>query len=60
MKIRLSICTEDGWQTVDIDVPAGSDEECYALPKSADRLLFWEQKSGVSLPRGRTWTWESI
>jgi hypothetical protein len=60
MKIRLRICTETGWETAVIIVPKGTDDEYYVLPKGTDRLAFWEEKSGVSLPRGRTWLWEPI
>jgi hypothetical protein len=56
--IYIRICTDDGWHRSVLQVPDGSIDECYALPSSADRIAFWEEKAGTTLPRGPSMIWE--
>ena len=56
MRILIRVAVDEGWETIIADAPDGSDTECYALPKvdgePADRIAFWERKTGRTLPRG--------
>lgn len=41
-----------------VNVPDGTDRECLALPKHADRFAFWRRKSGDKRIVGHTLVWE--
>ena len=61
MQVRISVCGDDGWKTVVATAPDGSDQDCYALPKSADLLAFWQQRTGHEMPSGmRAMIWETV
>lgn len=42
------------------DAPEGSDLECYALPKDADRFAFWRRKTGDDRIKGHAMVWQVI
>jgi hypothetical protein len=45
--IELRVGNQYGWFSAVLRAPAGSDVECYALPKNACRLDFWNRKMGT-------------
>jgi hypothetical protein len=57
MRVEISIANEYGWALGHYWVLDGSDTECYALHKSADRVAFWANKTGVPLRSGRAMIW---
>jgi len=60
MKIRFSACGNEGWYHAIVDAPEGSDVQCSILPRGENRLKFWEEKTGIILPRGHVVIWEAI
>jgi hypothetical protein len=64
MKISIRIAHETGWSTFIGNVPDGSDEECYRLPKvegeAASRAEFWSAQTGLNIPEGRGLIWEVV
>jgi hypothetical protein len=64
MLIEVRVSTESGWQVFRSEVPDGSDQECYVLPKingqPACRAEFWSNKFGRPMPKGRGLIWEVV
>lgn len=55
MKIKFFVSSGESFGC---DAPLGSDRDCYALPKDADRFEFWRQKTGDDRIRGHAMVWE--
>jgi hypothetical protein len=55
MKIKFFV---SGGEQFECDAPFGSDKDCYALPKDADRFEYWRQKTGDERIRGHAMVWE--
>ena len=60
MRVRVRVCTDQGWSTWEAQAPAGSDLECYALPRDVCRAKFWSQKLGLVIPAGRALIWQKV
>lgn len=70
MMISVHVCNDSGWHTVTDEVPHGSDQECYRLPKiagtrpqttqAASRLEFWRKKFKQEIPDGQMLIWEVV
>ena len=64
MRIVVRVATDTGWLTYPGDVPNGSDQECYVLPKingeSQCRAAYWSRKMGVQIPAGRSLVWHVL
>jgi hypothetical protein len=57
MKIRFFISSGESFVR---DAPDGSDFECLALPKDADRFAFWRKKTGDKRISGHALVWEVV
>lgn len=55
MKIKFFVSNGESFEC---DAPFGSDKDCYALPKDADRFEFWRRKTGDERIRGHAMVWE--
>jgi hypothetical protein len=60
MRVKVSVCHPEGWETFGGDVADGSDRECYALPKDACRAAFWSGKLWITIEPGRALIWEAL
>lgn len=60
MIVSIKICWKGRWHEVRSWAPDGSDEECYALPRGADRIRFWSRKIAQPLPQGHAMIWQTV
>lgn len=57
--MRIKFFVSSG-ETFAAEAPDGSDAECRALPRDADRFAFWRGKTGDSRIQGHAMVWEPV